>query len=76
MLAKVKRVRRKRKERSRRHFAQLTRPLHLALISGGVVILVVLCLIFFGSARRIYNEWREERLLRQAGARATCVELQ
>ena len=68
MLAKVKRVRRKRKERSRRHFAQLTRPLHLALISGGVVILVVLCLIFFGSARRIYNEWREERLLRQAGA--------
>ena len=68
MPVKIKRVRRKRKERSGRHFAQLTRPLHLAVISGGIVILVVFCLIFFGSARRIYNEWREERLLRQAGA--------
>src|ERR1700736_3938079 len=63
MPAKVKRVRRKRTERSRRHFAQLTRPLHLALISGGVVILVVLCLIFFGSARKLYNDWRANRAL-------------
>lgn len=68
MPAKIKRIRRKRKERSRRHFAQLARPLHLALISGGIVILIAIGLIFFGSARRIYYEWREERLLRQAGA--------
>jgi predicted Zn-dependent protease len=67
MPAKIKRIRRKRKETSGRHFALLTRPLHLVLISGGIIVLLALGLIFFGSARRIYYEWREERLLKQAG---------
>jgi len=50
MPAKVKRVRRKRKDRSGRHFAQLTRPLHLALMACSFAI------VLFGLRRLVSRE--------------------
>src|ERR1700730_14940675 len=66
MPVKIKRIRRKRKVRSWRPFATFSRPTNLSLAIGAVLVLVALGLIFFGSAKRVYIQWREERSLRLA----------
>jgi Tfp pilus assembly protein PilF len=63
MPKRIKRVRRKRKERSWQRFEKLSRPTNLTLLIGAVVFLFVLGLIFFGSGKKLYNDWRENRAL-------------
>lgn len=66
MPEKIKRVRRKRQVKPFPGFERLLRPTNLAIIIGAVVLLVALGLIFFTYGRRVYDEWREGRLLKLA----------
>jgi predicted Zn-dependent protease len=66
MPEKIKRVRRKRQVKPFHGFEKLLRPTNLAIIIGAIVLLIALGLIFFTYGRRVYDEWREGRLLKQA----------
>jgi thioredoxin-like negative regulator of GroEL len=66
MPEKITRVRRQRKIKPFHGFERLLRPTTLAILIGSLVFLIAMGLIFFTYGARVYSEWREGRLLKQA----------
>jgi hypothetical protein len=66
MPEKTTRVRRQRKIKPFHGFEKLLRPVTLAILIGSLVFLIALGLIFFTYGSRVYNDWREARLLNLA----------
>lgn len=66
MPGKIKRIKRKRQPKPFHGFEKLLRPANLAIIIGSLVLLIAIGLIFFTYGRRVYDEWREGRLLKTA----------
>jgi predicted Zn-dependent protease len=66
MPEKITRVRRQRKIKPFHGLERLLRPATLAILIGSLVFVIALGLIFFTYGSRVYNDWREGRLLNLA----------